>query len=165
MKKLLAVALIASMSQAAFAYTGSGFKIISEKFVSNGFVDAGVKPLPPSQKKSMRSASAYARTEPAQGFVNEFIKINSTHFVAVYNPTNGPYRFTYHYTLNCGTANSYFERQVELAPDGNFMDDSYSYGTVQKSEPKMYGIMANTRINGPEKVSETHTAILTVNKR
>lgn len=147
-----------------FAYEGKGFKIISEKITKSPGFKGGFKQLPSKKKWFPTYANAMSQAYNAEGHIKEYITIQGDHRVNIVNTTNQTRRYNYKYTLSCASAYEHFEHTIDIYPQGNFADNSRSYGLVQKEEPGVHKINVTTHISGAESASHTASGILKISR-
>ncbi len=155
--RFISAIALSAISINSLAVEGHGFKIISTSFQgSPGF---GVVEMS-SVGTGARYAQPTVTTYDAQGRVNEFIKIQSTHSVNLSNFTNQTLRYTYNYDLGCQAFSGHYSRTVDVWPNGIFHDNSMSYGSVQQLSEGNWSINAKTKIEGAENNSiEAHAQL------
>jgi|SRR5579862_7785288 len=91
------------------------------------------------------------------------LKVQGDHNISISNYTKKTQRYTYKYVLSCESAYENFERAIEIYPQGNFTDNSHSYGVVQKNSAGTCGINVSTQITDGE--SAWHEAHATLRVR
>ena len=158
MLKLKTIAILSLISVNAFAYTGHGFKIISEKVTQTPGFNGRTVSL--DKHKGLDRLRAEVKAFQAVGSRTDFITIQSWHVFSVFNNTNTTQRYTYNFVLFSGDARYNFEKTVELYSHGNYFDDSMNYGAVQKENVGYYDITAQTKVTGAENgFSESHALL------
>jgi hypothetical protein len=162
-KIIISVAL-SLINISAMAYEGENFRIISEKMTQSPGFNGKMISIDSNSVKKTLNVQTMACAHDAIGKPQEYITVQSDHRVNLYNATSKTTRYTYTYILSCENAYQNFERTVELYANGNFIDSSHSYGSVQKDIEGVYRINAITNVNGEENASHYSQANLKISK-
>ncbi len=162
MLKIKTIATLALLSFNAYAYHGHGFKIVSEKTTHTPGFTATIFSMDSLTPNTVHKVEAKANNSDGQ--TKQYIKVSGTHKVILQNTTTSTKRYSITYTLSCASALNNFERNIDLEPNGAFIDGSYDYGTVQKSNIGRYDIIVQTSVDGYESASKEDHGNLNIHK-
>lgn len=161
MKKIIAL-LLTITSANTFAFTGEGFRIVSQKFTqTNGFNGGMVQIEAPVQVKK---ATPLAIGHDSAGKVNEHIELQSHHGVDLVNTTERTMRYGYTYRLYCDGAEFKFDMMIDIEKDGEFHEKALVYGSIQRQKPMNQIIFATTQISINEESIARSNANLKITK-
>lgn len=162
--KFLIAATLLVTSIITFAEDGKGYRIISEKFTStpgaSGYIISTL-----SDKKSLiitdSNIKAHAFAPNQLGCPSKFNKVMGFHEIKIRNVTDKIQRFSYIYSLSVEDARNYFERNIELDPQGYYHDASEDYLAFQRPDvEKRYEILVDTKISGDGKDTSSYVGYL-----
>lgn len=161
MRKITTIILTVT-SLNALAFTGEGFKIVSQKFTqTNGFNGGIVQLDSPIQTKT---ATPIAIGHDAAGKVNEHIELQSHHGIDIENKTDQTVRYGYTYRLYCDGAEFKFDTMIDILKNGSFHDKALVYGSIQREKPMNQIIFATTQISINEQGIARSNANLKITK-
>lgn len=141
----------------AFALSGHGFKVISEKIESSPGAVGGFRPATVS---SPGFALAWAMAYDADGRVNENVQVSGAHTFAIKNDTGIDQVYSYKMEINCDGQYIRKTDKVLLSPGGRIDDGGISYLNTYHTKTGNYQINAVTTINGESSHQYVGTGVL-----
>ena len=151
---LLAIALLAGN---AFALSGHGFEILSEKIETSPGVTGGIRP---AAMPKPGFAMAWAMVYDTDGRAGENVQVSGAHTLDIKNDTMTDQYYTYKYELSCD--GQYFRKtdNILLHPGGRIDDGGISYLNTYHATGGSYKIYAVTRISGESSHEYVGTGVL-----